>query len=131
MTSLSSALIGCFFNIQPIRRRFITNHVSISAGTLWIFNWKWAPCHRHSSKMLVKEIFDPFDHPHMGTPFPPKTCWRLKWMVPYAKFSTTLINLWEKSAQCTEKIFHFCLNKLKKCWLSTHSSTLSYELTLT
>ena len=44
VTSLSSALIGCFCNFQPIRRRFITNHVSISAGTLWIFNWKWALC---------------------------------------------------------------------------------------
>ena len=25
----------------------------------------------------------PFDHQHMVTPLPPKTCWRLKWMVPY------------------------------------------------
>ena len=37
--------------------------------------------------MLMKGIFDPylvwpFDHRHMGTPLPPRTCWRLKWMVP-------------------------------------------------
>ena len=42
----------------------------------------------HSSKMLMKGIFDPyvlwpFDHRHMKTPLPPKTCWRLRWMVPY------------------------------------------------
>ena len=35
----------------------------------------------------MKGIFDPYvlwplDHRHMGTPLPPKTCWRLKWMVP-------------------------------------------------
>ena len=35
-----------------------------------------APYHRHSSKMLMKGIFDPyvlwpFDHRHMGTPLPP------------------------------------------------------------
>ena len=34
------------------------------------------PYHRHSSKMLMKGIFDPyvmwpFDHRHMGTPLPP------------------------------------------------------------
>ena len=49
--------------------------------------WPLPPYHQHSSKMLMKGIFDPyvlwpFDHRHMGTPLPPKTCWRLKWMVP-------------------------------------------------
>ena len=49
--------------------------------------WPLPPYHRHSSKMLMKRVFDPyllwpFDHRHMGTPFPPKTCIRLKWMVP-------------------------------------------------
>ena len=47
-------------------------------------------------------------------------------IITYANFSTTLINPVKKSAQCTEKIFHFCLNKLKKCWLSTHSSKYSF-----
>ena len=52
--------------------------------------WPLRPYHRHSSKMLMKGIFDPyvlwpFDHRHMGTPLPPKTCWRLKWMVPIIK----------------------------------------------
>ena len=50
--------------------------------------WPLPPYHRHSSKMLMKGIFDPyvlrlFDHLYMVTPLPPKTCWRLKWMVPY------------------------------------------------
>ena len=49
--------------------------------------WPLPPYHRHSSKILMKGIFDPyvlwpFHHWHMGTPSPPKTCWRLKWMVP-------------------------------------------------
>ena len=48
--------------------------------------WPLPPYHRHSSKMLMKGIFEhyllwPFDHWHMGTPLPPKTCWRFKWMV--------------------------------------------------
>ena len=38
--------------------------------------WPLPPCHRHSSKMLMKGIFDPyvlwpFDHRQMGTPLPP------------------------------------------------------------
>lgn len=38
--------------------------------------WPLPPYHRHSSKMLMKGIFDPyvlwpFDHRHMGTPLPP------------------------------------------------------------
>ena len=38
--------------------------------------------------LLMKDIFDhyvlwPLDHWHMGISLPPKTCWRLKWMVPY------------------------------------------------
>jgi hypothetical protein len=51
--------------------------------------WPLPPYHRHSSKMLMKGIFDPYvlwllDHWHMGIPLPPppKTCWRLKWTVP-------------------------------------------------
>ena len=48
--------------------------------------WPLPPYHRHFSKMLMKGIFDPyvlwpFDYRPMGTPLPPKTCWRLKWMV--------------------------------------------------
>ena len=35
----------------------------------------------------------PFDHPHMGTPLPPKTCWRLKWMVPYVLVRIILNNV--------------------------------------
>ena len=38
--------------------------------------WPLPPYHRHSSKMLMKGIFDPyvlwpFDHWHLGTPLPP------------------------------------------------------------
>ena len=52
--------------------------------------WPLPPYHRHSSKMLMKGIFDPyvlwpFDHRHTGTTLPLKTCWRLKWMVPIMK----------------------------------------------
>ena len=44
--------------------------------------WPLPPYHRHSSKMLMKGIFDPyvlwpFDHRLSGHPSPPKTCWRL------------------------------------------------------
>ena len=66
-----------------------------SMSFIWIVWSTWyihitlplPPYHQHSSKMLMKGIFDPyvlwpFDHRHMGTPLPPKTCWCLKWMVP-------------------------------------------------
>ena len=48
---------------------------------------KFHSYHWHSRKMLMKGIFDPyvpwpFDHWHMGTPLPPKICWRLKCIVP-------------------------------------------------
>ena len=48
--------------------------------------WPLPSYHRHSSKMLMKGIFDPyvlwpFDHRPMGTPLPLKTCWLLKWIV--------------------------------------------------
>ena len=64
--------------------------------------WPLPPYHRHSSKMLMKGIFDPyvlwpFDHRYMGTPLPPKTCWHLKWMVPYGKVQTRhsyVMNTW-------------------------------------
>ena len=60
--------------------------------------WPLPPNHRHSSKMLMKGIFYPyvlwpFDHRHMGTPLPPKTCWRLKWMVPYVTFDVKYYTL--------------------------------------
>ena len=49
VTSLFSSLIGgtanqcaSSCNFQPMRRQFITNHVFISAGILWMSNWKWA-----------------------------------------------------------------------------------------
>ena len=50
--------------------------------------WPLPPYLQHFSKMLMKGIFDPyvlwpFDHRHMGIALYPKTCWRLKWMVPY------------------------------------------------
>ena len=51
--------------------------------------WPLPPYHRHSSKILMTGIFDPyvlwpFEHRPMGTPLPPpKTCWRLKWMSLY------------------------------------------------
>ena len=48
--------------------------------------WPLHPYHWHSSKMLMKGIFDPyvlwpFNHRHMGIPPHPKICWRLKWML--------------------------------------------------
>ena len=50
--------------------------------------WPLPPYYQHSSTMIMKGIFTPyvlwsFDHWHMGTTLPPpKTRWRLKWMVP-------------------------------------------------
>ena len=64
-----------------------------SFKTLAIFHnfWPLPLYHRHSSKMLMKGILDPyvlwpFDHRPMWIPLPPKTCWRLKWMVPFWNF---------------------------------------------
>ena len=94
-----------FWHIWEILQRqvqvsFIKNPLlksDFSAKKIWdhqfkttaIFHdlWPLPPYHQHCSKMLMKGIFDPyvlwpFDHRHMRTPLHPKTCWRLKWMVP-------------------------------------------------
>ena len=59
--------------------------------------WPLPPYHRHSSKMLMKGISDPyilwpFDHWHMGKPLPPKTCWCLIWMVAKGMWIFTIIS---------------------------------------
>ena len=62
VTSLSRALIGgtanqctSSCNFQPMKRRFITNHVIISAGTVWISNWKWAKSSEIWKKQMVEK----------------------------------------------------------------------------
>ena len=78
--------------------RFFTNHCSLFGDSTVLRDhpfktsanfhdfWPLPPYHWHSSKMLMKGIFDPYvlwplDHHTWGHPSPPKTCWRLKWTV--------------------------------------------------
>ena len=83
----AKSLLQCFFLLQYFL--LLRDHPFKTSANFHDF-WPLPPYHRHSSKMLMKGIFDPyvlwpFDHRPLGTPLPPKTCWRLKWMVPSPK----------------------------------------------
>ena len=56
--------------------------------------WPLHPYRQNSSKMLMKGIFYPYVLQPLtvgpwGHPSLPKTCWRLKWMVPYSRGPTS------------------------------------------
>ena len=112
-------------------RIFLREH-SLKTSANFHHFWPLPPYHRNSRKMLMKWIFDPyvlwpFDHRHMGTPLPPKTCWRLKWKVPYVNLCNLFWLLqmknfkkkksWDPKAR---QLFLSCL--LIGCWATVRAN---------